>query len=123
MRRWGIDPAFDHRTFDIVTFDDSQLRAVVAHTPRPMFYLVHRGSGPGTLGAAPTSDSAYTDMKPDQGPASPPAPTEPTAWPPVHAHTSLPDPALDAALDHGASRPDLLARQRRHWAPRRVSRS
>ena len=38
--------------FDIVTFYDSQLRAVVAHTPRPMFYLVHRGSGPGTLDSA-----------------------------------------------------------------------
>lgn len=38
---------------DIVTCYDSQLRAVVAHTTRPMFYLLLRGSGPGgTLDSA-----------------------------------------------------------------------
>lgn len=52
LRQWGIDPAFDQRPFDSVTFYDSQLRATIAHTPRPMFYLVHRGSGPGTLDSA-----------------------------------------------------------------------
>ena len=42
---------------------------------------------------APTSDSAYAGMKPDQGPSSPPVPTEPTAWPPGSRPTSLPDQA------------------------------
>lgn len=52
LRQWDIDPAFGYRPFDAVTFYDSQLRATVAHTPRPMFYLVHRGSRPGTLDSA-----------------------------------------------------------------------
>ena len=38
---------------------------------------------------ASTSDSAYADMKPDQGPSSPPDPTEPTAWPPSSRPTPL----------------------------------
>ena len=48
----GIDADFDYRAFHEVTFYDSRLRATVAHTQRPMFYLVRRGSGRGTLDSA-----------------------------------------------------------------------
>lgn len=34
---------------------------------------------------------------------------------------AMPIRLLDAALDHGASRPDLLARLRRHGAPEAVA--
>lgn len=45
----GIDPSFDYRPFDEVTFYDSHLRGTTARTERPMYYLVHRGPGTGTL--------------------------------------------------------------------------
>lgn len=52
LARMGIDADFDHRPFHEVTFYDSRLRATVAHTQQPMFYLVRRGSGRGTLDSA-----------------------------------------------------------------------
>lgn len=48
----GIDADFDHRAFDEVTVYDSRLRPTVARTPRPLFYLVRRGPGRGTLDTA-----------------------------------------------------------------------
>lgn len=48
----GIEPTFDHKGFDEVTFYDSRLRPNVARTQRPMFYLVRRGPGEGSLDRA-----------------------------------------------------------------------
>ena len=52
IRGMGIDADFDYRPFDAVTFYDSQLRAAVVRTPRPLFYLLRRGSTSGTLDTA-----------------------------------------------------------------------
>ena len=52
LRRLGIGHDFSWRGFDEVTFYDSRLHAVTAHTRRPLFYLVRRGPGSGTLDSA-----------------------------------------------------------------------
>lgn len=52
IRGMGIDADFDYRPFDAVTFYDSQLRAAVVRTPRPLFYLLRRGPTSGTLDTA-----------------------------------------------------------------------
>lgn len=52
LRRLGIETDFAWRGFDEVTFYDSRLRPVTARTKRPLFYLVRRGPGAGTLDTA-----------------------------------------------------------------------
>lgn len=52
IRSLGIETAFAYRGFDEVTFYDSRLRGVTAHTGRPLFYLVRRGPGRDTLDTA-----------------------------------------------------------------------
>jgi len=52
LRMLGIDTDFPLRGFDKVTFYDSRLRSVPTRTARPLFYLVRRGPGAGTLDTA-----------------------------------------------------------------------
>lgn len=103
IRLLGIDTGFAHRGFDEVTFYDSGLRGVTAHTDRPLFYLVRRGPGGDTLDGAllRQAQSAGVDVRFDQtaGSAEPGAviATGPEAAHAIAAGfvfaTSLPDQA------------------------------
>lgn len=52
LRTLGIDTDFPHRAFHDVTFYDSRLQEVTAHTTQPLFYLVRRGPGNDTIDGA-----------------------------------------------------------------------
>ncbi|GBD85915.1 hypothetical protein BMS3Abin02_02336 [bacterium BMS3Abin02] len=45
----GVEPAFRLRPFREVTVYDHKLRPTLARTGEPLFYLLSRGSGPGSL--------------------------------------------------------------------------
>ena len=49
LDRMGIEPSFAHRPFHEVTFYDRALRPVHARSQQPLFYLVRRGPGAGSL--------------------------------------------------------------------------
>jgi len=52
VARLGVEPTFAHRPFREVTFYDARWRATTARSEEPLFYLVRRGPGEGTLDRA-----------------------------------------------------------------------
>ncbi len=49
LASWGISPTFEHTPFRECVFYDPQGREHVCRSAQPLFYLVRRGPGPGTL--------------------------------------------------------------------------